>query len=294
MKGVVVTALRAHRGRALLTGLVVVLATGSCSSAPSDEVPAAEDAAAPLGGLEGGHVHSLAVNPADEVVLAATHDGLFELRDDGAVLVGPVIDLMGFAVVGPDHFRASGHPGPGTDMPNPVGLIESVDGGTSWSPLSREGVSDFHALATWEDGVIAVGDGLERSEDLTSWQQVDGPQGVFDLASADGRTVLATTEGGVQRSTDAGETWQLVPQAPRLAFVEFVDSSRVFGVTPVGDVAVSTDAGATWEQQAKTGAPLALAATASGGVEQVLVLTEEGVQTSSDGGESFRPWSPTP
>ncbi len=239
-------------------------------------------------------MHSLAVNPADQVVLAATHEGLFELRDGGPVLVGPVIDLMGFAVVGPDHFRASGHPGPGTDMPNPVGLIESVDGGRSWSALSREGVSDFHALATWKDGVMAVGDGLERSDDLTSWQLVDGPPGVFDLASVDGRTVLATTEEGLQRSTDAGQTWQLVPQAPRLAFVEFVDSSRVFGVTPEGDVAVSSDAGATWEQQAMAGPPLALAATASGGVEQVLVLTEEGVQTSSDGGESFRPWRPSP
>lgn len=53
---------------------------------------------------------------------------------------------MGFSVAGPDHFYASGHPGQGIDLPNPVGLIESRDGGMTWAPLSRQGDSDFYAL----------------------------------------------------------------------------------------------------------------------------------------------------
>lgn len=42
-----------------------------------------------------------------------------------------MIDLMGFTVAGPDRFLASGHPGPGADLPEPLGLVESRDGGQS-------------------------------------------------------------------------------------------------------------------------------------------------------------------
>ncbi len=94
-------------------------------------------------------------SPADGLVYLATHDGLFHYDDSGPVRVGPVIDLMGFTVVGPDHFYASGHPGPGVELPAPVGLIESRDGGATWDPLSRQGESDFHALTASDAGVVA-------------------------------------------------------------------------------------------------------------------------------------------
>ena len=55
---------------------------------------------------------------------------------------------MGFTVAGPGHYYASGHPGTATDLPQPVGLIESRDGGRTWAVLSRGGQSDFHALTT--------------------------------------------------------------------------------------------------------------------------------------------------
>ncbi len=67
-----------------------------------------EGAGAPLGGLESSHVHSMAMNPADQMLLAAPHEGLFELRDRGAVLVGPVIDLMSSPLSG---LITSGHLG---------------------------------------------------------------------------------------------------------------------------------------------------------------------------------------
>jgi hypothetical protein len=42
--------------------------------------------------------------------------------DDGALTpAGPVIDLMGFTVTGPDRYLASGHPGLRTGRPQPVG-----------------------------------------------------------------------------------------------------------------------------------------------------------------------------
>jgi hypothetical protein len=51
--------------------------------------------------------------------------------------VGPVIDLMGFTVAGPGRYLASGHPGLHVDQAQPVGLIETTDGGVTWTPVSR-------------------------------------------------------------------------------------------------------------------------------------------------------------
>jgi hypothetical protein len=111
----------------------------ACGSGASDS--GTRDAAGGAGGLPTSHVHGVDVNPADGTVYLAAHDGLFRYGGSGPERVGPVIDLMGFAVAGPDHFYASGHPGEGADLPNPVGLIESTDAGRTWRALSRQGLS---------------------------------------------------------------------------------------------------------------------------------------------------------
>ncbi|MFN2495114.1 MAG: hypothetical protein ABR608_04290 [Pseudonocardiaceae bacterium] len=41
-------------------------------------------------------------------------------------------DPLGFTVVGPNHFLASGHPGADQDGPGNVGLIETTDGGRTF------------------------------------------------------------------------------------------------------------------------------------------------------------------
>ena len=57
-------------------------------------------------------VHGLGLNPADGDLYTATHFGLFRVAADGvAERVGESLqDTMGFTVVGPDRFVASGHP----------------------------------------------------------------------------------------------------------------------------------------------------------------------------------------
>ncbi len=79
------------------------------------------------------HIHGLGIDPADGMLYAGSHYGLFRVPVEGAVtLVSPVQDFMGFTVAGPDRFLASGHPGEDQDGPSSVGLIESTDGGESW------------------------------------------------------------------------------------------------------------------------------------------------------------------
>lgn len=125
---------RARRVVGVCYGLTAAAVLPGCAdSQPVGPGTSTPQASASHGGTEGAlpsaHVHAVAVNPADDRVYLATRDGLFRYDPDGPTRVGPMIDLMGFSVAGPDRFYASGHPGPGTDLPEPVGLIESLDGG---------------------------------------------------------------------------------------------------------------------------------------------------------------------
>ncbi len=58
-----------------------------------------------------GHVHGLAVNPADRRLYVASHLGVFRETERGFERVADRWqDTMAFTVVGPDHFLGSGHP----------------------------------------------------------------------------------------------------------------------------------------------------------------------------------------
>ena len=168
-------------GRPLLSvvTIAVLVLTGGCagtdsagSGASTAHSDAGEHSDQGTVGLPSPHVHGVAVNPGDDRVYLATHHGLFRYDDTGPSRVGPVIDLMGFTIAGPDRFYASGHPGEGTDLPNPVGLLESRDAGLTWSQLSRQGQSDFHALAATSSGVVGSDGTLRASPDGRQWRDL--------------------------------------------------------------------------------------------------------------------------
>ncbi|WP_298458465.1 F510_1955 family glycosylhydrolase [uncultured Cellulomonas sp.] len=253
--------------------------------------PGPADAGAAAGeGLPSSHVHGVAVNPADGLVYLASHDGLFRYGADGPQRVGPVIDLMGFTVAGPDHFYSSGHPSPGVDLPTPLGLVESTDAGQTWQPLSRGGQSDFHALTASTAAVVGYdGSALRSTTDGQTWTDLDAPVEPFALAaSRDGRVLVLTSQAGVYRSGDGGATWQQ-PQAPLLQYVAFADDTVAVGVTPDGDVARSDDAGQTWTQVGALGEPVAAVGATRGPDDtvRVVAVTADQVLESSDGGATF-------
>ena len=166
--------MRSTDGSSSSRGAVALLASVLAGCAPS-EAETTDDATVDVaaGQLPSTHIHGIGVDPADGTILLATHDGLFVVDENGASnRVGPVIDLLGFAVAGAGHFVASGHPGLGTDMPQPVGLIESTDGGQTWDEVSRQGETDFHALTVSEAGVLGYDGSLLRSSDGQEWEQV--------------------------------------------------------------------------------------------------------------------------
>ena len=65
------------------------------------------------------HIHGLAIDAADpQHLFIATHHGLYRAAPDGtAERISVVQDFMGFTVIGPKHYLASGHPGEGESGP---------------------------------------------------------------------------------------------------------------------------------------------------------------------------------
>lgn len=282
------------RSVALIAGAAtLILALAACT--PAATGPAAGTSPTHQGGsgLPSAHVHGLSISGDTSQVLLATHDGLFDVTTQPASKIGGTNDLMGFTT-GKDNgvFYASGHPGEGSDLPNPLGLIRSVDGGKTWEQLSRQGESDFHALTTTKSGIVAFDGTLRTSPDGKSWKTATAGFIPAVLAgNPDSNTVLATTPEGIQRSIDGGTTWTPVKSGPVIQFAAFADPAEAAGVEPDGTVHYSSDAGATWTKKGRIqGQVLAIAAVkGANGKPWIWAATPEEIVVSTDGGTTFRP-----
>lgn len=243
--------------------------------------------------LPNAHVHGLSVNGETGQVLLATHEGLYDLSKKPAVKIGPTNDLMGFsAAMDQGVFYASGHPGQGSSLPSPLGLTKTSDGGKTWEQVSRQNQSDFHALATTKSGIVAFDGTLRTSTDGKNWTAVaTGFVPAVLAGNPYSSTVLATTQEGVQRSTDGGATWALDKSSPIIRFAAFASAKEAVGAAPDGTVYYSADAGTTWKRTGKiTGEVQALAATE--GTDRnpwIWAATAAGLVVSTDGGATFRP-----
>lgn len=155
------------------------------------------------------HIHAVARDPKTGDLLLATHEGLFRHANGELLQNGPVIDLMGFTVAPDGTYYASGHPGAGVDLPQPVGLITSTDSGRTWRVSSRGGESDFHALTSSPTSVVGFDGTLRSTTDGETWSTRTIPAAPRTLAaSPQTGALLATTETGLLHSTDDG--WRAV------------------------------------------------------------------------------------
>jgi hypothetical protein len=154
---------------------------------------------------------------------------------------------------------SSGHPGPSSPFPNPVGFIRSKDGGKSWDAISLGGEVDFHSLAT--DGRTIVGfdgSGLLRSEDEgRSWSRGAIVQ-VSALTYAQDALWAATTSG-IMRSTDDGISFSSAPNAPEAVFLASGSDGALWSFDRYGTAWTSRN-GVDWRLQATVGEVQAVAA----------------------------------
>ncbi|MDY6999559.1 MAG: exo-alpha-sialidase [Actinomycetota bacterium] len=193
-------------------------------------------------------------------------------------------DFMGFVVIGPDHFLASGHPGAGQPGPADLGLIESTDGGRSWYTLSLSGEADFHALDYAHGRVYGLDSHtgqLMISDDKQTWQARPSG-GAVDLAVSPQSPdeFLVTTSGGLKRSRDGGSTYQPVVDAPTMVYVSWPDTGPLIGVDPAGSLYASADGGETWQPRHRLAdRPQAVFAGTDG---DVFVATATAIYRSTD------------
>ncbi|MCX5275399.1 F510_1955 family glycosylhydrolase [Streptomyces virginiae] len=265
---------------------VLALTLTACSSDPGVGTAATEPSAPALS-----HVHGLGIDPADNQLYVATHDGIHTPGKDGtAQRAGDSRDdFMGFTVAKAKTFLASGHPTPGTGGPGHRGLIESTDSGKTWKTRSLAGEADFHALDYAHDTIYGYDstNGLLRvSKDGSSWDD-RGQLKALDIAVSpdDPDTVLATTADGVAKSTDGGKTFTAGKQ-PVMAFISWAKPDALYGIDTSGGLKRSTDGGTTWQQTAVVpgGQPQALTAVDA---EHILAATQDGIYESQDGGKTF-------
>ncbi|MGM1060877.1 F510_1955 family glycosylhydrolase [Saccharothrix sp. Mg75] len=278
-----------RRGIQVFACLALAALATACSQA-SPEQPGTGTSGAAAPGLA--HVHGLGVDPADGMLYAASHYGLFTVPEGAeAERVGDRMqDTMGFTVVGPNHFLGSGHPDPRDAGKAPqLGLIESTDAGKSWRSLSLEGEADFHSLEAKHSAVYGYDSQtgqLAVTSDQRNWdRRGQVPLADFAVSPTSPDTLLATTEQGLARSTDGGRTFTPLTGAPLLQLVDWPSEATIVGVAPNGGVHVSADGGTTWARPGQVpGKPTALA---TNGPSEVFVSTTTAIHSSTDGGATF-------
>lgn len=288
--------------------LAGVLALAGCAQGPGGTGPGTETPAAAGGAPEAtmgqessagpatrtqqsvpgyptAHVHAIAATDEGQVLLA-THDGLYDVSMNPARRIGPVVDWMGFTL-GKDGFYASGHPGPGVDLENPVGLMRSTDKGETWEGLSRSGVSDFHAMTASKNAIIGFDTAMRSTADGIQWKDLD-PRIIPATLAADprGSLVLAATEQGIWRSTDDGATFsEPAAGGPLLQYLAVAGTTAV-GITPDGVAWTSDDGGVSWQQGAGLQGTVNAVAMSPDGA-RIWVSSSLGVEHSNDGASSF-------
>ena len=283
--------------RTLIVGGLGLLGTGALAAC-SSPAPTPAPAGASSAGTAITHVHAITRDTVTGggaeagTILLATHEGLFRLQDGELAQVGPVVDLMGFTVTPEGRYLASGHPGTGTDLPEPVGLIESTDQGQTWQVLSRGGQSDFHALAAGPDQVLGFDGQLRASSDGRTWDTLEIPSAPAALAIAPSAgTILATTQDGVLRSADAGATWETLDTPQLMSLIAWADEKTIVGAGIDGHLLTSTDAGKTWtasDQPVGEITALGASITAEGQIE-ALMVADTTVLRTTDGGNTTEP-----
>ena len=239
-------------------------AEGAASASPSViELSAALD-----------HVHAAVY--VDGRLLVGTHTGVAVIDPATGEVSKPGAsrdDFMGLAGSA-ELLVASGHPGVGSTLPDPVGLIRSTDGGLTWETVSLTGEIDFHALAIDGDRVAgsATAGQILYSEDAgASWTLIAEGEAT-SLAWFDGQlwisdgARLSTWTPGDAAPTDA-------PGAVGVFVAAATDGSLLWALQPDGALLVSSD-GAEWSPAGSVSEAAALAASP----EAAYVVTAERVQ----------------
>lgn len=221
---------------ALITAITGLLITG-CSTSGDEafEVP-----------FEGelSHVHGMGYAGNEDGLYFASHSGLKIYREgDWFETSDNFYDYMGFNAVD-EGFYTSGHPSADSDLPNPLGIQRSLDGGKSLERIAFEGETDYHAMAVGYNshdifllnpaGNSLLEPGFHKSTDEgKNWKSVnagglEGEVSALALHPTDSSLVAAATSTGIYVSEDGGENFDLVTQDSERGTAVFFNEDSLF------------------------------------------------------------------
>ena len=233
------------------------------------------------------HIHSAKAFGCK--VLLGTHNGLFEyVGQNNMKPVGTEpFDTMGLASYGSTLF-ASGHPAPGSKLPEPLGLLRSDDSGKSWKQISLQGKVDFHFLLAGKSelyGVDAQSGDLMYSANLgKSWRSI-GKNRFSDIAISNQKIerAYAVEKGKLLLSNDALKTQTIIKTGFEVSAIESV--GKILYAASGKDIYRSQDEGRSWKKLSSFKAAVS-DITASEQIIAAIVGSE--VLISRDKGKSFK------
>lgn len=196
------------------------------------------------------HVHS--VKAFGDQVLIGTHEGLFRFQSQNNMkAVGAErFDTMGLTISGNTIF-ASGHPGKGSKLPEPVGLLRSDDGGQNWKKISLQGEVDFHFLESGKSELYGAdaqtGILMHSSNAGKSWRKI-GTNTYSDIAINNQKSgsAFGVQNGKIFQTVNAFATTKRVNSDFEVRAIELVGS--VLYAASGNSIFQSINSGQSWKK----------------------------------------------
>jgi photosystem II stability/assembly factor-like uncharacterized protein len=246
--------------------------------------PAASASGESIGTLS--HIH--VVRAFGDQIILGTHEGLYQYLSEKSVKrINPErFDVMGLAVSNKGLF-ASGHPGPGSKLKEPVGLLFTSKQGGKWQELSLSGVVDFHTLETVGEEVYGADSGsghlMYSANGGKSWSK-RGVNTYTDIAPNPSKkaSVVVVKDGKLFQSTDALKS---VKEVKTPFVVESIDWIKGSLIAASGrDLYQSKNAGKSWKKLVSMPSTISSVTQSN---KLIAFVMGSSIYSSRDGGKSF-------
>lgn len=228
-----------------LTFFLLSILLSACSQGENEKTGKDTDIYQEVQGENIEHIHGIGyVGNKDELYLAS-HDGLLRFsNDEWFKITENKHDYMGFQATN-KGFYSSGHPEQGSDLKNPLGIIESTDEGRTLDKLAFYGETDFHYLAAGYNSHIIYVINESKNSKLNSGFYYSEDQGenwiqskteglsfnyIGNIAThpSHGNIVGLSTDQGFFISNDYGDTFTLASKSNPVTSVEIREKSTLY------------------------------------------------------------------